>query len=144
MQYIYHYGVKGMKWGIRRTPEELGHKKIKTESLDSFKMSKEKVMLGKTPAVLYEWKDSDGKLVAEFKIWNWWDGINVSDLEIHGDHKGKRLSYQLLDYATKELGARNLAVKKDNEIAKHVYNKYGFMITDQDDEMYYMSLKKEK
>lgn len=23
---LYHYGVKGMKWGIRRTPEQLGHK----------------------------------------------------------------------------------------------------------------------
>lgn len=26
---ISHYGVKGMKWGIRRTPEQLGHKRIK-------------------------------------------------------------------------------------------------------------------
>lgn len=24
--YIRHYGVKGQKWGVRRTPEELGHK----------------------------------------------------------------------------------------------------------------------
>ena len=24
--YIYHYGIKGMKWGIRRTAEQLGHK----------------------------------------------------------------------------------------------------------------------
>lgn len=24
-----HYGIKGMRWGIRRTPEELGHKNIK-------------------------------------------------------------------------------------------------------------------
>ena len=24
---LYHYGVKGMKWGIRRTPAQLGHKK---------------------------------------------------------------------------------------------------------------------
>lgn len=22
---IYHYGVKGMKWGVRRSPEQLGH-----------------------------------------------------------------------------------------------------------------------
>lgn len=21
-----HFGIKGMKWGVRRTPEELGHK----------------------------------------------------------------------------------------------------------------------
>lgn len=24
--HIYHYGVKGMKWGVRRTPAQLGHK----------------------------------------------------------------------------------------------------------------------
>lgn len=24
--FLMHYGVKGMKWGVRRTPEELGHK----------------------------------------------------------------------------------------------------------------------
>lgn len=24
---LVHYGVKGMKWGVRRTPEQLGHKK---------------------------------------------------------------------------------------------------------------------
>lgn len=23
--FLIHYGVKGMKWGVRRTPEELGH-----------------------------------------------------------------------------------------------------------------------
>lgn len=26
MEYLLHYGVKGMKWGVRRTPEQLGHR----------------------------------------------------------------------------------------------------------------------
>lgn len=25
--FLMHYGIKGMKWGVRRTPEELGHDK---------------------------------------------------------------------------------------------------------------------
>lgn len=24
---LFHYGIKGMKWGVRRTPEQLGHRK---------------------------------------------------------------------------------------------------------------------
>lgn len=27
-EYLEHYGVKGMKWGVRRTPEQLGYKKM--------------------------------------------------------------------------------------------------------------------
>ena len=27
--YLLHYGVKGMKWGVRRTPEQLGHREVK-------------------------------------------------------------------------------------------------------------------
>ena len=83
-----------------------------------------------------------GERVAEFKIWDWWDGKNVSDLEIAEKYRGLGLSYQLLDYATKTLEANNLAVKKDNVIAKYVYDKYGFSTADEDDEYYYMSLDK--
>ena len=40
------------------------------------------MMLGKTPSIQYIWRTNNGDIVAEFKIWNWWDGKNVSDLEI--------------------------------------------------------------
>lgn len=29
---LMHYGVKGMKWGVRRTPEQLGHKRTTVAS----------------------------------------------------------------------------------------------------------------
>lgn len=28
---LYHHGIPGMKWGVRRTPEQLGHRQAKTE-----------------------------------------------------------------------------------------------------------------
>lgn len=31
-----HYGVLGMKWGVRRTPEELGHKKSSSKKRETF------------------------------------------------------------------------------------------------------------
>lgn len=31
MSYLMHHGIKGMKWGIRRTPEQLGHRQAQRE-----------------------------------------------------------------------------------------------------------------
>ena len=101
------------------------------------------MMLGKTPSIQYIWRTNNSDIVAEFKIWNWWDGKNVSDLEIREKYRGLGLSYQLLDYATKRCGAINLAVEKSNTIAKYIYDKYGFRVTDENDLYYYMSLSKE-
>lgn len=110
------------------------------KELKNLNMTTEQVMLGKTPSIHYKWHTKNGNRVAEFKIWDWWDGKNISDLEMSENYKGLGLSYQLLDYATKRCGARNLAVKKSNTIAKHVYDKYGFQVTDEDNAYYYMSL----
>ena len=101
------------------------------------------MMLGQTPSIQYIWRTNNGDIVSEFKIWNWWDGKNVSDLKISEKYRGLGLSYQLLDYATKRCGAINLAVEKSNTIAKYIYDKYGFRVTDENDLYYYMSLSKE-
>lgn len=39
-----HYGIKGMRWGVRRTPEQLGHttlRKAKTANLEKWGMTPE-------------------------------------------------------------------------------------------------------
>ena len=154
---INDHGIKNQKWGIRRwqnkdgTLTEAGKQRLRSmkrkrliKDLESLDMKKKNVMLGKTPAVQYNWKDKNGDPVAEFKVWDWWDGKNVSDLEINEKYRGLGLSYELLDYATKNLGVKNLAVNKTNTIAKHVYDKYGFEVTEEDDDLYYMSLKERK
>lgn len=113
---------------------------IDTEEHRNLNVTTEQVMLGKTPSIQYKWHTKNGNLVAEFKVWDWWNGKNISDLEISENYRGLGLSYQLLDYSTKICGARNLAVNKNNTIAKYVYDKYGFQVTEEDDEYYYMSL----
>lgn len=110
-----------------------------TSGLDSYTLSEKDIMLGKTPAKQYLWFDGDTQ-VAKLDTFDWWDGLNIEDLEINPKYRGQRLSYKLLDFATKELGAKNLAVAKDNDIAKHVYDKYGFKVTEEDEDYYYMSL----
>ncbi len=42
-----HYGIKGMKWGVRRTPEELGHKKGLAKSKISSIIIEEAIRTGK-------------------------------------------------------------------------------------------------
>ena len=45
-EFLEHHGIKGQRWGIRRTPEQLGHKvsklKKKTAKLEQKNIDKEK------------------------------------------------------------------------------------------------------
>lgn len=41
MSELYHHGIKGMKWGIRRTPEQLGHKPTRSERKQRKKLTKD-------------------------------------------------------------------------------------------------------
>lgn len=133
-----------MKAILAEAEGNITNKKENVKEITDLILTTKQMMLGQTPSIQYIWRTNNGDVVAEFKIWDWWDGRNVSDLEIREKYRGLGLSYQLLDYATKRCGAINLAVEKSNTIAKYVYDKYGFRVIDEDDEYYYMSLSKEK
>ena len=132
-----------MKAILAEAEGNITNKKENVKEITDLILTTKQMMLGQTPSIQYIWRTNNGDVVAEFKIWDWWDGRNVSDLEIREKYRGLGLSYQLLDYATKRCGAINLAVEKSNTIAKYVYDKYGFRVTDENDEYYYMSLSKE-
>lgn len=82
----------------------------------------------------------DGKVQAMINTEDKNGDIWIQGLEIFGDAKGKGYSKYLLDIAVNDLGATKLSVNKSNTIAKKVYDKYGFKIYDEDDNMYYMEL----
>lgn len=159
-----HYGVKGMKWGVRRTPEQLGRAKLINGKIYVGRflfndMTKEAVTADSITKYKQEYKQlshvkvssntkgimfsSKGKLQAMVNTELKPDGTNwIQGLEIFGNSKGKNLSYALLDVAVKDLNATHLSVNKQNKTAKHVYDEYGFHTYKEDNNMYYMRIKK--
>ena len=147
---IVHFGVKGQKWGVRRTPEQLGHTKsydrkmdLNQETLNQYKnqyKNLQHIRISKnTKGALYT---KNGKVVGMINTEKK-DGVTwLQGLEVFGDNKGKGLGTKLLDTAVKEYGVTNLSVRKTNTAAKNLYDKYGFKTYGEDDYMYYMNIKR--
>lgn len=92
-----------------------------------------------TNGLLYE---KDDKVVAMVNTEKKPDGtVWIQGLEVFGDNKGRGLSRGLLDVAVKDLGATNLSVRNTNQLAKKIYEEYGFKTYSSDDFMDYMSIK---
>lgn len=87
---LYHHGVKGQKWGVRRTPEQLGRRKYITKGRDVPKT----VVRGhsatpkkSTPNSITEHINRDGKL--DVRSFYGSDGLKAKDIHLsdHGNSK---------------------------------------------------------
>lgn len=87
----------------------------------------------------YLWLDND-QLVCTVGSCKYRDDSTkwIVSLEVMPKYKGYGLSRQILDFAVKTMKCKYLSVNKSNEIAKHVYDKYGFKVYQESDTMYYM------
>ena len=66
----------------------------------------------------------------------------IISLEIISKYRGYGLSNQILDYCVKSMKCKYLSVNKNNELAKKIYDKYGFRVYYEDNTMYYMTIDK--
>lgn len=64
----------------------------------------------------------------------------IVSLEILPEYRGYGLSTQILDFCVKSMKCKYLSVNKNNELAKKIYDKYGFKVYHEDKTMYYMTL----
>ena len=81
--YLKHYGVKGMKWGVRRTPEQLGHHAI----------TKKKTYSKDMDTISYSIKDKNGSTISKMNVYDFkikdFDWALLADLDTALEHRGK-------------------------------------------------------
>lgn len=90
----------------------------------------------------YIWLDNQGDLVAHVGSCEYNDDHTkwIVSLEVIPKFKGHGLAKQILDYATKTMHCKYLSVNKKNKLAKSIYDKYGFNVYYEDENMYYMTV----
>ena len=80
-----------------------------------------------------------GDLVAFFSVKLQSGKTWIDTLEVDPKYRGNKLSYQLLEIACKEFGATDVKVRKDNDRALHIFEKYGFAKYDAKDNYVYLT-----
>lgn len=147
--YICHYGVLGMHWGIRRYqpyPKSYsGSGKFVGKSKNVEKKVKE---TDEYTTTKYAVKDADGNTVSKANVYDFKiDGFNwnlIADVETKSQYRGQGLASNILKNAIKDSKGKNglyLMVKQDNKNAINLYKKLNFDTVKEytmDDKDYYV------
>lgn len=144
---LYHYGVKGMKWGIRR-----GRKGLSIVEKDKGRLAK---FLGKHSKAIKRKQDNFMELSLRDRngnhVGNMFldkendDTINLNWINVSKKHRGKGYGSQAVDMAidyAKQAGYKKLTleVPDDDPAARHIYDKRGFKTVGKNDMLTYMQL----
>lgn len=115
--YLEHHGVKGMKWGVRRTPEQLGYKTSSKRKKSSIlaklaKNSKKKAAKAKKTQ---EQKKEESREEIRAKLLKSTDPKYISK---HMDLLDTKELQERIDRITKETTMKKLASSKDSDKVK--------------------------
>lgn len=103
---LYHYGVLGMHWGVRRTPEQLGHR---TKSSGSVRSAKARVRVNKKKAGSTKPMTAEEKEAKKKEVMDSHDPMQVyankdlfSDAELRSVHTRLLMEKQIKDLTPKQ------------------------------------------
>lgn len=110
---IYHYGVKGMRWGIRRTPEQLG-RKIESLTAKNKKIQEKRVDRANIKSAKYAEKASKFRYKATKKKAF---ATSTSDLEKAQKFEFKAAKLEIKSNKFKAMAAKGQAkINKNKEL----------------------------
>ena len=138
--YLYHYGVPGMKWGIRRTPAQLGRttsstkKKSTSKSLSTFKRKKKPAKPVVQKPVKKKLKDmSDDEIREKVQRLKLEKEFKSLEREVRASEtsKGKKFVMDVLEMAGKDVATQTTKYLMSggiNQIAKAIGIKNGTVV----------------
>lgn len=139
--YLYHYGVKGMKWGVRKKPQETW--KTRTKNGEELTIVKDRRgIIGNTVQKLtkqdfnsYSAMNSQGKKVGHIQLdRKSKDEMNIVWMDTKKEHQGKGYATALLstgERIAKEQGAKKITaeVVGNSPDMQHIIDKRGYVKT---------------